>query len=62
MALRYFGIALGETKSQITENSSTTTKALEVSVDLAVFTKQEDVLKGLDLLADRIKQGVWPPA
>lgn len=62
MASRYFGYNAGESKSGITEAAATTGKTVEVAVDLAPGVSQHEVLKGLELITDRIKQGIWPPA
>ncbi len=62
MAVRYFGISLGDNKQGVAEGSSTTSKPVEVAVDMAVFTQAHDVLKALELIADRIKEGNWLPA
>ncbi len=62
MASRYFGISRGGTEDSVTQGSSTTSKKLEVVLDLSGnFTKQE-VLQGLEYIKQYILKNIWPPA
>lgn len=62
MASRYFGIERGAQKTGITQGSSSTSKKLELVVDLtAGFTKAE-VLQAIEYLEGYITENIWPPA
>lgn len=61
MANWYIGTGRGAAKSETSENSSTTSKEIELRVADTV-SKREDVLRGLEVLAEKIKEGNWPRA
>jgi hypothetical protein len=53
MASRYYGADVGAmNKTHVTEDSSTNTKAVEVSIDLAKTTSKLAVLQALDAIRD----------
>lgn len=62
MAKRYYGSNRGEATTSISEGSSTTSKAVEVVVDLASNLTQDDVLVKLEEIRNYILKGIWPPA
>lgn len=62
MASRYYGIGLGDDATEVTDDSSTTGKALELVVDLAVFTNRQSVVDALKNLEIYFLQKVYPPA
>lgn len=62
MADYFWGMNKGDSKTDVANDGVSTAKAIEVVLDLAANFTREDVLKSLDLIGDRIKQGVWPPA
>jgi len=62
MASRYFGISLGENAYQVSEDSSTTSKNIEVVVDLTAGASRQDVIIALEKIKDHMLRGVWPPA
>lgn len=61
MANWYVGTTRGAAKSDTSENSSSTAKEIELRVADTV-TKREDVLRGLEVLAEKVKEGNWPRA
>lgn len=69
MATRRFSINPQDQYYQVTEavGSATATKAIEVTVDLAVLTDSSDkgkmaVVRGIQGLSDYILRSNWPPA
>ena len=53
MASRYYGANVGAmTKLNVTEDSSTTSSAVELQIDLAKVTSKLAVLQALDALRD----------
>jgi len=62
MALRYFGIERGASEETVTQGSSTTSKDVEVVVDLAANMDKGEVLRQVDLIKNRILENIWPPA
>lgn len=69
MATRRYSIAPGDATFAVTEavGAATATKAIELTVDLAVLTDvsgfgKEAVLVAIDKLQDWISVGNWPPA
>ena len=69
MATRRYSIAPGDAPFNVVEavGLSTATKAIELTVDLAVLTDASDkgrtaVLVALKQLKQYILQGKWPPA
>lgn len=62
MASRYYGSDRGETYDDITESSATTSKDVELVVDLAASLTKSEVLMKLDEIKGWITKGNWPPA
>lgn len=62
MASRYFGIERGGTEDNVTQGSSTTSKKLEVVLDLTAGFTQAEVLMALDYIRNYILKNIWPPA
>lgn len=50
MATRYFGVGYGADFDTVTTDTSTTSKTVEVTVDLAVITKKQDLLLALEAI------------
>lgn len=63
MTTRYYGADLGVGPADVTESSSTTSKAVELAV---VFTTtgmtKTDVLKALEAIEAKVTVDPWPPA
>lgn len=63
MASRYYGIDIGAaTEGAVTEDSSTTSKGVEVAVDLTKVTTREQALLAIEKLEAYITRSNWPPA
>lgn len=62
MASRYFGIERGQTEDNVTQGSSTTSKKLEVVIDLTAGFTQAEVLMALEYISNYILKNIWPPA
>lgn len=62
MANRYFGNDHGKTEFDITQGSSTTSKDVEVVVDLSAGMSKNDVLVKLKEISNYILKNIWPPA
>ena len=62
MADRFYGLDRGDTEFDVTEDSSSPTKDVEVAVDLAVNLEKEEVLNKLNEIRNHIIKGDWPPA
>lgn len=63
MADRYYGVEIGApTEGAVTEDSSTTSKGVELVVDLAVVTTREQVILALEKLKYYLTKSNWPPA
>lgn len=62
MADRYYGIDRGRDKSTITDDSSTTSKDVEIRVDLAPGMSRHEVIEKIKQLTDYIMEDQWPPA
>lgn len=68
MATRRYSIGIGDNQTQITEavGAAVATKAIEVTVDLAVVTDviggKMAVIESLQDITNYILQGNWPPA
>ena len=63
MAQRYYGLDRGETKNDITEDSSSTaTTDVEIRIDLAASMSKSEVLIAIDMLKAFIIEDTWPPA
>jgi hypothetical protein len=62
MAKHYFGINRGNKPTTVTEGTASTTKDIEVTVELTAGADREDVLVGLENIKNAILQNKWPPA
>jgi hypothetical protein len=63
MALRYFGIEGGQPDTTVTDASSTTSKDIELVVDLAASLNLSQVLDAVERIKDYITRSAkWPPA
>lgn len=62
MAHRYYGGNQGGHLTDITEGSSTTSKSVELAIDLSAGMSREDVLIQGELILQKIVQDNWPPA
>lgn len=64
MAKRYIGLDRGnQVDGSITEDSSTTSKAIELTIDLAdTDLTKNDVLLALETLENYILKRLWPLA
>lgn len=62
MADRYYGLDRGERLKDVSENSSTTSKDVEIRIDLAPGMSRSEVLELLEYLEMHILQDIWPPA
>lgn len=62
MASRYYGINRGATEDGVTDNSSTTSKDLEVVFDLTKNFTQEEILRALEYISNYILKNQFPPA
>lgn len=62
MATFYIGIDLGESLSDVTADSSTTSKDVEVVVDDAVFTRPGQLFDALQVVKEFVEQNAYPPA
>ncbi len=62
MAVRYFGIEKGANVDGVTQGSSTTSKDVEVTVDLAAAADKQQVLVAIENLKIYITNNIWPPA
>lgn len=63
MAHYYYGLDRGQTEFQIVEgNNTSTTKGIEVAIDLSQSFQKGEVLEKLEELYDYILAHNWPPA
>jgi hypothetical protein len=62
MALHYFGIDRGNKPTTVTSGTASTTKDIEVTVELTSGADREDVLVALESIRNAILQNKWPPA
>lgn len=62
MANRYIGNDKGATYVNITEDSSTTSKDVEVVIDLSASMSKSEVLVKLEEIKDYIIKANWPMA
>lgn len=62
MADRFYGLDRGDQEFDIAEDTSSPTKDVEVTVDLAVNLEKSEVLRALDKIKNHIIKGNWPPA
>jgi hypothetical protein len=62
MADRFYGLDRGDTEFDVSEDSSSPTKDVEVVVDLAVNLEKSEVIQKLEEIKNHIIKGQWPPA
>ena len=62
MASRFYALERGEVLEDITDGLSTQTKSVEVAINLDDGMTQDEVVDAINLLAERIAKGPWPPA
>jgi len=62
MAKHFFGIDKGNKFTSVTDSTSTTSKDIEVTVELTSDATKEQVIVALQNLRDYILQNSWPPA
>lgn len=62
MADRFYGLDRGDQEGDVSEDSSSPTKDVEVAVDLAVSLEKSEVIQLLDMIKNHIIKGNWPPA
>lgn len=62
MASRYYALDLGENITQVTEDSSTQSKTVEVAIDLADGATRQEVFNALENIKNFILQDIYPPA
>ena len=62
MASRYYGVNKGVEAYSVSEDSSTTSKKVELVVDLSANQTRQEVLVALKKIEDHIMRGIWPPA
>lgn len=62
MANRYYGVDRGGEKKDITEDSSTTSKDVEVVIDLSPGMDRAEALIMLEYIKQYIMEDTWPPA
>jgi hypothetical protein len=54
MAKQYYGLNKGETEFQITEDVSTTSKSVEVSVDMSAGLERQEIIRQLEMIKNQI--------
>jgi NACalpha-BTF3-like transcription factor len=62
MAKHFFGINKGNKFTTVTDATSTTSKDIELTVELTSDASREQVIVALQNLRDYILQNSWPPA
>ena len=62
MADRFYGLDKGEEQSAVTEQTSSPTKDVEVTIDLATIGSKFDALRLLKRISDHITTDDFPPA
>lgn len=62
MASRYYALDLGGNITQVTEDSSTQSKTVEVAIDLADGATRQEVFNALENIKNFILQDIYPPA
>lgn len=62
MADRFYGLDRGDSEFDVSEDSSSPAKGVEVCVDLAVSLQKSEVIILLDMIKNHIIKGNWPPA
>lgn len=62
MAIQYYGLNRGENEDDVTTGASTTSKKLEVTLDLTGGFERSEVLLALEKIANYILEHDFPPA
>ena len=62
MAIQYFGCEKGANIDTVTQGAATTSKTVEVTVDLADGADKGQVLHALENIINEIQKNIWPPA
>lgn len=62
MASRYYGVNKGGRAENVVEDSSTTSKKVELVIDLTAGLTRAEVLEAIEYIEQKIINGVWPPA
>ena len=62
MAKRYIGVDQGGRDVDVTEDSSTTSKNVELVIDLAQGMSRQEVLLAIEYIENKILNDQWPPA
>lgn len=63
MATRFYGLNRGEPQTSVSESSSTTSKKIELAVDLSSSLTALDVYQALEIIQNYIlTNNKWPPA
>jgi hypothetical protein len=60
MAKQYYGLNKGETEFQITEDVSTTSKSVEVSVDMSAGLERQEIIRQLEMIKNQILKDSYP--
>lgn len=62
MATRYFGVDKGKTQTDVVQDSGTTSKDVEIEIDLAAGMDRQQVLLAIEYIKNVILQSKWPLA
>ena len=62
IADRFYGLDRGDQENDVSEGTSTPTKAIEVAVELALNLEKSEVVQKLEEIKNHIVKGDWPPA
>lgn len=62
MADRFYGVDRGGQGKDVSEDASTTSKDVEVRIDLSAGMERHEVLLLIDELKGKILEDSWPPA
>jgi hypothetical protein len=62
MASRYIGINLGGSLSGVSDDSSTTSKSIELVIDMVAAPKKQDVMLALEHIEAYLLQQEYPLA
>lgn len=66
MADHFYGVDKGDTEFDVTDDTSSPTKDVEVVIDLATIgtsgTEKEEVIRALDMIKNHILKNNFPPA
>lgn len=62
MADRFYGVDRGGQGKDVSEDSSTTSKDVEIRIDLSAGMERHEVLLLIDELKGKVLEDTWPPA